>query len=86
MLANMSGVEELLLSNEEAEQLADAAKRVEALYRADWLSEEAAAWINLVMVAGSVYGPRYIAIRARQRREESKGPITIEPLSVAAAN
>lgn len=69
MLAAFTGVEELGLAEEESKKLSEAIARVQKLYDYKWISDEAAAWGNLVIAAGGIYGPRYMAIRLRQKRE-----------------
>lgn len=58
---------ELELADEEAAKLAGAIAHVNELYGGIILPEKAAAWINLVMVAGTIYGPRIIVINAKKK-------------------
>jgi hypothetical protein len=82
MLAKILDAEELLLNHDEANNFAQAIERVEALYEKSFISEEASAWIGLTIAAATIYGPRYIAMRARQRKEnEAKEPIDVAPIS-----
>jgi hypothetical protein len=67
MLAQLLKVEQLMIDDAEAEKLGKALDRVQKLYDRVLVSEETAAWMNLIMVAGSVYGPRWIAIRAQRK-------------------
>jgi hypothetical protein len=87
MLAALLDTEELLLNPQEASNMANAIQRVEALYEKSFLSEEASAWINLTIVAATTYGPRYMAVRARQaqeaREKRAKEPIDVAPLSTS---
>lgn len=76
MMARFTGVQELSLDEPEAAKLAEAVKRVEEYYGADWLPEEAAIWINLAGVCGMIYGPRFIAYRIRKARE-ARPPVAI---------
>lgn len=72
MLAAFTSVEELELAEEESKKLAEAIARVQKLYDYKWISDEAAAWGNLIIAAGGIYGPRYMAIRLRQKREKEE--------------
>lgn len=72
MLAVICKTPELALSEDESKQLADAVERVNSLYDFSVVSEEAMAWINLAMVGGSIYGPRYIAANIRKRVEKAQ--------------
>jgi hypothetical protein len=65
---------ELELTEEESAKLASAIAHVNELYGGVVLPEKAAAWINLVMVAGTIYGPRIIVINAKGKRK----PATVE--------
>jgi hypothetical protein len=56
---------EMVMSQEESEELAKAAKRVTDLYDVPILDEKTLAWIGLAMVVGKVYGTRAIAVAAR---------------------
>lgn len=86
MLAKLLDAEELLLNHDEANNFAQAIERVESLYEKSFISEEASAWIGLTIAAATIYGPRYIAMRARQRKEnENKEPINVEPISTGYA-
>jgi ribosomal protein L3 len=51
-------VPELELAKHEAERLGEAVAKVNRLYGGRMMSEKQAAWVNLMMVAGTVYGPR----------------------------
>jgi hypothetical protein len=85
MLAAFLDTEELLLNGEEANNLAKAIERVESLYEKSFISEEASAWIGLTIAAATIYGPRYMAVRARKQREarekKSREAIDVQPLS-----
>jgi hypothetical protein len=85
MLAAFLDTEELLLNGEEANNLAKAIERVEALYEKSFISEEASAWIGLTIAAATIYGPRYMAVRARKQTEakekKSREPIDVHPIS-----
>jgi hypothetical protein len=87
MLASLLDTEELMLNDGEAGNLAQAIQRVEALYEKSILSEEASAWLNLTIVAATVYGPRYMAMRARQQKEKAEKkrsePIDVKPIGTS---
>jgi len=81
---------ELELTEEESAKLAGAIAHVNELYGGVVLPEKAAAWINLIMVAGTIYGPRIIVINAKGKsKKEADKPPVIEveswPASVARA-
>jgi hypothetical protein len=61
-------VPELVLTHDEAQAIADAAKRVTDLYYESIIPEKALAWIQLSITACGVYGPRYVAIQQRTKR------------------
>lgn len=65
MLAVGLQAPELALSEPEAHTLAKAVAEVQAHYPNSIFSPAVAAWVSLGMVAGSVYIPRVINIRAR---------------------
>lgn len=65
MLAVATGIEELSLAKEEANTLAKAVANVQQYYPMH-ISAKAMAWSNLVMVAGSVYGSRIVAVVVRK--------------------
>lgn len=72
-IAKLADMPELELTDGEADNLGEAVHGVAKLYKPTWLTEEAEAWANLVIVAGAVYGPRIIAARMRKNREKD-GP------------
>jgi hypothetical protein len=61
---------ELELTEEESAKLAAAIAHVNELYGGVVLPEKATAWINLIMVAGTIYGPRIIVIGAKKKIHE----------------
>lgn len=71
-------VEELELDEEEATKLGAAINRVNKLYGEIVLSPEQRAWLGLVMCCGTIYGPRFMAYRMRQKKEAAKQPVTID--------
>lgn len=66
MLAYATGAQELRLETPEAKELAKAIGEVQEHYPLA-LDPKTQAWINLAMVAGFVYGPRFYAMRQRKR-------------------
>lgn len=81
MLASLLDAEELIVNNQEANNLASAIQQVEDLYRdTQILSPEIAAWLNLTVVAGTIYIPRYMAYRVNHKKKD-KGPIEVTPIS-----
>lgn len=72
MLAAFTSIPELELADEESKKLSEAIARVQKLYDYKWISDEAAAWGNLIIAAGGIYGPRYMAIRLRQKKDEAE--------------
>ena len=74
---------ELELTEEEAGKLAAAVAHVNELYGGVVLPEKAAAWINLIMVAGTIYGPRIIVINAKGKaRKTGEQPPTMPEAEV----
>lgn len=69
MAAALTKVEELALTEQEAEQLAVAIARVNEVYGNVVLPEKVVVWINLAMAMGTVYGPRFIAYNIRKKKE-----------------
>lgn len=63
-------VPEMALSEEESKQLADAVTRVSELYDMPLMDDKTLAWVNLAMVASSVYGPRAVAVIAIGRTKK----------------
>lgn len=74
MLAAITSVQELALDQKEAENLANAANNVIRHYGIPQIAAETADWINLIMVAGSVYGTRVAAYRIRTTMERANNP------------
>jgi hypothetical protein len=68
---------ELVLAPAEARALSDATAAVAAHYDA-MIDPRTAAWLNLAMVAGGIYGTRAMAIWGRKKQEEPKrGPAPV---------
>lgn len=70
VLANAVGIEELTLSPDESKELAKAVAEVQSHYDTV-IDPKTMAWVQLAMVAGSVYGPRMIAFNIRKKREKT---------------
>ncbi len=68
---------ELELNDEEAKKFAASLARVSSLYD-DRINPKLVAWIDLLCVAGSIYGPRAIAISARFKAEKGPRVVTID--------
>lgn len=66
MLATLAKNPVLALSVEESQALAAGIVNVARHYDAGGMSQRAVDWVNLIMVAGSVYGSRIITIRAQR--------------------
>jgi hypothetical protein len=64
--------EVLSITEDESAQLAKALTNVTQLYDIPVIGEKALAWTNLAMVAGKVYGPRYVASRINKKSKPSK--------------
>jgi hypothetical protein len=81
MVAGATQIPELALDKSEASQLASALKNVEQYYPMK-ISGKTLAWINLCMVAGSVYGARIVAYSARVSAEKPvEQPPNIYPIA-----
>jgi hypothetical protein len=82
---------EIALDKTEANQLAAAVAEVARHYPTS-IDPKVMAWINLAMVGGMVYGPRWWVIRARvssgkkapKKAEPANGPVDVDAATVAA--
>lgn len=74
MLAGMTGAVELKLEKEEAESLASAIVDVGRFYNME-VPAKAAAWTNLIMVAGALYGPRVMVLNMKRKANKSAIPM-----------
>jgi len=85
LLSGVLKVPELALEESEAGELAKALDAVNSFYRVE-VAEKTLAWINLSMVAGTIYGTRLIAIRERRvaARAERRANAPIRPTPQAA--
>ena len=70
MGASFLKIPELMISESESEALAKSVARVAEFYDFAILSDEAMAWVNLAMVAGGIYGPRFVAATLRPSEEK----------------
>jgi len=81
MGASFLKVPELMMTEEEANQLAVAIRRVSDLYEVPLLDEKTMAWINLGIVGSKIYGPRVIAatVNSKAKKVQSKNskPVTV---------
>jgi hypothetical protein len=73
-LASAINVPMLAISHDEAERLAKAIANVAELYDLPVLSPEAQAWANLVVAAGSIYGPRVLAATMTKKTAAQPAP------------
>lgn len=71
MLAGATGMDKLAINETEANTLARAVCTVQQYYPTH-VSAKALAWTNLVMVAGSVYGSRIVAVWADEKAKENE--------------
>lgn len=62
--------EYVALSEDESQNLAKAITRVTQLYDIPVMGEKAMAWTNLLMVAGTVYGPRIVAGKVAKKKHK----------------
>jgi hypothetical protein len=70
----------LLLTEEEAKQLANAITRVSELYEVPLMDEKTRAWLNLSIVGFQVYGTRVVAAMAeRKKKQPAPPPMVITP-------
>lgn len=69
MGSNMVDAEEFSITSEEAQTLAEATTRVSQLYDIAVMGEKTAAWLGLGFTVGTIYGPRFMSLRARRRDE-----------------
>lgn len=76
ILAGLAKSPELVLAEDEAKALGGALATVSAYYVDVKVSAQAAAWVNLAMILGAVYGTRIVAIR---QRTASERPQRVKP-------
>lgn len=73
MLAMATGVQQLALNETEAGTLAKAVCEVQQFYPTH-ISAKSLAWANLIMVGGSIYGTRAVAIWAESQAKQNAAP------------
>jgi hypothetical protein len=78
-LAEVTGIEELILDPKESEELSKAIARVQAFYPTSILSPIAMAWTGLIVTAGKVYGTRVIAYTAKKKKKPNLVEIPLPP-------
>jgi hypothetical protein len=83
MGATLLKVPELELSEAEAKKLNDAATDVMRYYTEVDIPPVVQAWLNLGMVCGTVYGPRFMAVKIRKSRNVTP---RIQPTPVVPIN
>lgn len=74
MLSHAVKVPEIALTENEAEQLANAASKVARHYDIT-ASQKAMDWGNLMIALAVIYGPRMVLI-GRKKKETVKNPVT----------
>lgn len=70
-LANMTGVPELQISDDEGKALAQAIAEVQSFY-GNVIDPKTEAWMKLAIVAGSTYVPRVMIARQRMAYEKAQ--------------
>lgn len=75
LLAGMTQIPEIAIDREQAEVLASAASEVMQHYDFG-MNPEQQAWVNLMMVAGSIYGSKVFAYKIRKSQETAEGETT----------
>lgn len=78
MLAKITSVSELDIDEDEAVKMGDAIQRVNDLFEGSVLSPKVAALGNLAFVMGSVYVPRFIAIKNNRRKKIQQPKLVAE--------
>lgn len=76
LLAGMTQIPEIAIDREQAEVLASAASEVMQHYDFG-MNPEQQAWVNLMMVAGSIYGSKVFAYKIRKSQEGEEGEATV---------
>jgi hypothetical protein len=82
------GIEELLLTGEESKQLAEAVNRVTELYDIPLMDDKTYAWLQLGMVASTIYGPRIavVVMKTPKKGKSQQGKVVDMPSPNAVAN
>ena len=73
-LAKVTGIEEIALTAEESQKLGAAIARVQSFYPNTVMSGEVMAWGGLIITAGTLYAPRYMAFKLRMAKEAAEKP------------
>lgn len=85
MLASLTGMKELILDKAEADQLSDKIAALTKLYDAPGISPRTKAWINLIFVAGGIYGTRIMTYNLRKAGERAAHPPAPRAVKIATA-
>jgi hypothetical protein len=86
MAATFLKTPELALDEAEAKQLSDAVTRVSELYEIPLMDEKTMAWVNLAITAGTIYGPRAVAVVAVKMNRKPKGPVIVPDFNQGVQN
>ncbi len=78
MAAAFLKVPELALTMEESENLSEAITRVSELYDIPLMDEKTMAWVNLAIVAGGIYGPRFVAAKINKQKSNQETPFVVK--------
>lgn len=70
-ISGATGVDELALDRTESKLLAESVAEVQSFY-GNTLDPKIVAWVGLIGVAGSIYGPRIAAIKLRKTLENEQ--------------
>lgn len=70
-ISGASGIEELALDHKESQLLAESVAEVQSFY-GNTLDPKIVAWVGLIGVAGSIYGPRVAAFKLRKAMEKEQ--------------
>lgn len=84
MLAQATNTPELKISKEEAKMLGDAVKDLGSVY-GHTVNPKVAAWIQLSIVCGTVYGTRIAAMQMNAATKRKKGTLHTMPPPEPAA-
>jgi len=77
--------EALELDASEASDLATALHQVNELYDFGLISPKAAAWSNLLMCAGRIYGPRAYVIFKSGKKKSAANQLPVDPQQKGAS-
>lgn len=81
------GIPEILLTQDEAKQLAEAVNRVTELYDIPLMDEKTYAWVQLGMVASTIYGPRIATVVLKTpKKGKTSGKVVDMPSPGQMAN